>query len=78
MFRLKYRLAHYIEEIFYMSQIYDIGPTALTDGCTSAPKEGVQRIFFSLLKNSTASVGYEPANFVAKGQHATSSLPLAS
>ena len=42
-----------------------------TDGFTSPPKEGVLRIFFAL-KNPTASVGFEPANFGIKGQYATS------
>ena len=39
-----------------------------TDGFTSPPKEGV-------LKNPTASVGFEPANLGTKGQHATSRPP---
>ena len=34
-----------------------------TDGFTSPLKEGVLRIFFFALKNPTASVGFEPANF---------------
>ena len=42
-----------------------------TDGFTSPPKEGVLRIFFPL-KNS---VGFEPANLGAKGQHGTSKPP---
>jgi len=42
-----------------------------TDGFTSPPKEGVQRIFFAL-KNPTASAEFEPANLGTKGQHATS------
>ena len=46
-----------------------------TDGFTSPPKEGVLRIFFFALKNPTASVGIEPANFGTKGQHATSRPP---
>ena len=45
-----------------------------TDGFTSPPKEGVLRIFFAL-KNPTASVGFEPANFGTKGQQATSRPP---
>ena len=45
-----------------------------TDGFTSLPKEGVLRIFFAL-KNPTASVGFEPANFGTKGQQATSRPP---
>ena len=56
--------------IFYMPQIYDMGPTALT----SPPKEGVLRIF-SPLKNPTASAGFEPANLGSKGQHATPRPP---
>ena len=45
-----------------------------TDGFTSPTKEGVLRIFF-VLKNPTASVGFEPANLGTKGQHATSQPP---
>ena len=45
-----------------------------TDGFTSAPKEGVLRIFFAL-KNPTASAGFEPANLGTKGQHATPRPP---
>ena len=45
-----------------------------TDGVTSPPKYGVLGIFF-VLKNPTASVGFEPANFVTKGQHAISRQP---
>ena len=45
-----------------------------TDRFTSLPKEGVLRIFFAL-KNSPASVGFEPANLGTKGQHATSRPP---
>jgi hypothetical protein len=44
-----------------------------TDGFTSPPKEGVLRIFRP--KNPTVSVGREPANLGAKGQHATSRPP---
>ena len=44
------------------------------DGFTSSPKEGVMRIFFAM-KNPTASVGFEDANFGTKGQHATSRPP---
>ena len=39
-----------------------------TNGFTSLPKEGV-------LKNPTASVGFEPANLGTKGQHANSGPP---
>ena len=42
-----------------------------TDGFASPPKEGVLRIFFFALKNPTVSVGFEPANFGTRGQHAT-------
>jgi hypothetical protein len=42
-FRLEFDF-HVILEIFYMPQIYDMGPTALT----SPPKEGVLRIFSPL------------------------------
>ena len=47
-----------------------------TDGFTSPPKGGVLRTFF-VLKNPTASVGFEPANLGTKGQHATSRPPKA-
>ena len=46
-----------------------------TDGFTSAPKDGVLRIFRS--ENPTASAGFEPANLGTKGQHATSRPPKA-
>ena len=45
-----------------------------TNGFTYPPKEGVLRIFF-VLKNPTASAGFEPANLGTKGQHATSRPP---
>ena len=45
-----------------------------TDGFTSPPKEGLLRIF-SPWKIPTASVGFEPANLVIKGKHATSIPP---
>ena len=45
-----------------------------TDGFTSPPKEGVQRIIFAV-KKPTTSVGFEPANLGTKGQHATSRPP---
>jgi len=45
-----------------------------TDGFTSPPKEGVLRIFF-VLKNPTASAGFEPANLGTKGQHVTARPP---
>jgi hypothetical protein len=40
-----------------------------TDGFTSAPKEGMLRIFVAR-KNPTASAGFEPANLSTRGQHA--------
>ena len=46
-----------------------------TDGFTSPPEEGVQRIFFFRPKNPTTSAGCEPANLGTKGQHATSRPP---
>ena len=46
-----------------------------TDGFTSPQKEGVVRIFFYRPKNPTASAGFEPANVVTKGQHATPRPP---
>ena len=46
-----------------------------TSGFTSLQKENVLRIFLAL-KNPTASVGFEPANFVTKGQHATARPPF--
>ena len=45
-----------------------------TNGFTSLPKEGVLRILF-VLKNPTASAGFEPANLGTKGQHGTSKPP---
>jgi hypothetical protein len=45
-----------------------------TDGFTSPPKDGMQRIFFAL-KNLTASAGFEPANLGTRGQHATPRPP---
>jgi len=42
----------------------------VTDGFTSPPKEGVLRIFF-VLKNPTASAGFEPVILGIKGEHAT-------
>jgi hypothetical protein len=42
--------------IFYMPQIYDMGPTALL------PSEGSRAEDFFALKNPTASAGFEPAN----------------
>jgi hypothetical protein len=40
-----------------------------TDGFTSPPKEGMQRIFCRP-KNPTASAGFEPASLGTRGQHA--------
>jgi hypothetical protein len=51
--------------IFYMPQIYDMGPTALL------PSEGRRAEDFFALKNPTASARFEPVNFGTKGQHAT-------
>ena len=49
-----------------MSQIYDMGPTALIPLRRKACWE-----FFGP-ENPTASAGFEPANLGTKGQHATS------
>ena len=49
--------------IFYMPQIYDMG--------LYFPSEGRRAEDFFALKNPTASVGFEPANFGTKGQHDT-------
>ena len=46
----------------------------VTDSFTSPPKEGVLKIFF-VLKNPTASAGFEPANMGTKGQYATPRPP---
>jgi len=56
--------------IFYMPQIYDMGPTALLPLRRKACWG-----FFSPLKNPTASAGFEPANLGTKGQHATPRPP---
>ena len=48
-----------------MPQIYDMGPTALFPLRSKACWE------FFRPKNPTASAGFEPANLVTKGQHAT-------
>ena len=45
-----------------------------TDGFTSHYEGGRAEDFFAL-KNLMASVGFEPANFGTKGQHATSRPP---
>ena len=50
--------------IFYMPQIYDMGPTDLL------PLRG-----FFRPKNPTASAGFEPANLGTKVQHATPTPP---
>jgi hypothetical protein len=47
-----------------MPQICDMG----LDGFYFPSEEGVLRIF-SLLKNPTASAGFEPSNLGSKGQH---------
>ena len=54
--------------MFYLPQIYDVGPTALLP-----PKKGVQTILFP--KNPTSSSGFETANLGTKGQHATRRPP---
>ena len=46
-----------------------MGQTALL------PPEGRRAEDFFVLKNPTASVGFEPANLGTKGQHATSRPP---
>jgi hypothetical protein len=56
--------------IFYMPQIYDMGPTALLP-----LRRKACRGFFSPLKNPAASAGFEPADLGTKGQHATSRPP---
>jgi hypothetical protein len=56
--------------IFYMPQIYDMGPTALLPLRRKACWE-----FFFALKNPTVSAGFEPANLGTKGQHATPRPP---
>jgi len=47
--------------IFYMPQIYDMGPTALL------PSEGRRAEDFFALKNPTASARFETANLGTKG-----------
>ena len=56
-------------EIFYMSQSYDMGPTALLSLRRKACRE------FFCPENPTTSAGCEPANLGTKGQHATSRPP---
>ena len=56
----KWRLPRHLG-IFYMPQIYDMGPTAAED--------------FFALNNPTASAGFEPPNLGTKGQHATPRPP---
>ena len=55
--------------IFYMPQIYDMGPTPLLP----LWRKACWGIFRP--KNGTASAGFEPANLSTKGQHATSRPP---
>ena len=55
--------------IFYMPQIYDMGPTALLPLWRKACWG------FFRPKSSTASAGCEPANLCTKGQHATPRPP---
>ena len=61
----KWRLPRHLG-IFYMLQIYDMGPTALLP----LRRRRCAEDFFAL-KNPTASAGFEPANLGTKGQHAT-------
>ena len=61
----KLRLPRHIG-IFYMPQIYDMGPTALLP----LQRKACWGFFFAL-KNPTALAGFEPVNFGTKGQHAT-------
>ena len=56
--------------IFYMLQIYNMGPTALLP----FRRKACWRFYFAL-RNPTASAGFEPANLGTKGQHATSRPP---
>jgi hypothetical protein len=54
--------------IFYMPQIYDMGPTALL------PLR--RKAFWGFFRPyPTASAGFEPANLGTKGQHRSRSLP---
>ena len=55
--------------IFYMPQIYDMGPTALL------PLRKKACWGFFCPKNPTASAGFEPAKLGTKGQHATPRPP---
>ena len=64
----KWRLPRHLG-IFYMPQIYDMGPTLYF------PSEGRRAEGFFALKNPTASAGFEPANLGTKGQHATPRPP---
>ena len=61
----KWRLPRHLG-IFYMPQIYDMGPTALFP----VRRKACWGFFFAL-KNPTASAGFEPANLGTKGQHAS-------
>jgi hypothetical protein len=65
----KWRLPRHLG-IFYMPQIYDMGPTALL----SLRSKACWWCFFAL-KNPTASAGFKPANLGTKGQHATPRPP---
>ena len=56
--------------IFYMPQIYDMGPTALLP-----LRRKVCWGFFFALKNPTTAAGFEPANLGSKGRHATPRPP---
>ena len=65
----KFRLPHKFRDLLHVANLrHGI------DGFTSAPKEGVLRIFFRP-KNPTASAGFELANLGTKGQHSTPRPP---
>ena len=61
----KFRLPHKFRDLLHALNLRHG-----TDGFTSTPMEGVQRIF-----SASASAGFEPANLGTKGQHATSRPP---
>ena len=58
--------------IFYMPQIYDMGPTTLL------PLRRKACWIFFRPKNPTASAGFEPANLGTKGQHNTPRPPTSN
>ena len=55
--------------IFYMLQIYDVGPRLYF------PSEGRRAEDFFALKNPTTLAGFEPVNLGTKGQHTTPRPP---